>query len=130
MPPWYVVYQQMQRWLQWGCFEILVEDVRSLVREWAGRKGQPTAVCIDSRTLQSTPESGAHAGYDGAKRRKGSKVHIAVDTLGWKSSSTRWPNAASCCCPAAGWSNEASPGQRASDDLPETTHGSTLPPKG
>jgi transposase len=82
MPPWYVVYQQMQRWLRWGCFEILVEDVRSLVREWAGRKGQPTAVCIDSRTLQSTPESGARAGYDGARRGKGSKVPIAVDTLG------------------------------------------------
>jgi hypothetical protein len=39
-------------------------------------------VVIDSRTLQSTPESGARAGYDGAKRRKGSKAHIAVDTLG------------------------------------------------
>ncbi|ABC28193.1 Transposase and inactivated derivatives [Hahella chejuensis KCTC 2396] len=37
---------------------------------------------LDSRTLQSTPESGARAGYDGAKRRKGSKVHLAVDTLG------------------------------------------------
>ena len=59
-----------------------MEDVRSLLREWDRRKGQPTAVCIDSRTLQSTPESGARAGYDGAKRRKGSKVHIAVDTLG------------------------------------------------
>src|SRR5205085_7118879 len=37
---------------------------------------------FDSRTLQSTPESGPRAGYDGAKRRKGSKVHMAVDTLG------------------------------------------------
>ncbi len=82
LPPGYVVYQQMQRWLRAGCFELLVEDVRSLLREWGGRKGQPTAVVIDSRTLQSTPESGARAGYDGAKRRKGSKVHIAVDTLG------------------------------------------------
>src|SRR6266550_7600343 len=82
LPPWYVVYQQMQRWLRAGCFELLVEDVRSLLREWGGRKSQPTAVVIDSRTLQSTPESGARAGYDGAKRRKGSKVHIAVDTLG------------------------------------------------
>ena len=82
MPPWFVVYQQMQRWLKAGCFEMLVEDVRSLLRQWGGRKGQPTAVVIDSRTLQSTPESGARAGYDGAKRRKGSKVHIAVDTLG------------------------------------------------
>jgi len=82
LPPWWVVYQQMQRWIAAGCFELLVEDVRSLLRVWGGRKGQPTAVCIDSRTLQSTPESGARAGYDGAKRRKGSKVHIAVDTLG------------------------------------------------
>jgi transposase len=60
----------------------LVADVQSLLRELGGRKGQPTTVLIDSRTLQSTPESGARAGYDGAKRRKGSKVHIAVDTLG------------------------------------------------
>jgi len=80
--PWWVVYQQMRLWLDAGVFETLVADVQSIVREWAGRKGQPTAVCIDSRTLQSTPESGARAGYDGAKRRKGSKVHIAVDTLG------------------------------------------------
>lgn len=32
--------------------------------------------------MQSTPESGGRAGYDGHKRRKGSKVHLAVDTLG------------------------------------------------
>jgi DDE family transposase len=56
--------------------------VGSLLREWGGRKSQPTVVVIDSRTLQSTPESGARAGYDGTKRRKRSKVHIAVGTLG------------------------------------------------
>ncbi len=82
LPPWAAVYQQMQRWLHAGVFEVLVADVQSLLREFGGRKGQPTAVCLDSRTLQSTSESGARAGYDGAKRRKGSKVHIAVDTLG------------------------------------------------
>jgi hypothetical protein len=82
LPPWYVVYQQMQRWLTADCFELLVGNVRSLLREWGGRKGQPKAVVVDSRTLQSTLESGARAGYDGAKRRKGSKVHIVVDTLG------------------------------------------------
>jgi transposase len=82
LPPWAAVYQQMRRWIEAGCFEALVADVQSVVRLWAGRKGQPTAICLDSRTLQSTPESGARAGYDGAKRRKGSKVHIAVDTLG------------------------------------------------
>ena len=82
LPPWAAVYQQFRRWLDAGVFEALVSDVRLIARQWAGRKGQPTAICIDSRTLQSTPESGGRAGYDGAKRRKGSKVHIAVDTLG------------------------------------------------
>src|SRR5436305_15351304 len=50
-----------------------------------GRHAEPTAVILDSRTMQSSPESGARGGYDGAKRRKGSKgskVHVAVDTLG------------------------------------------------
>jgi transposase len=82
LPPWPVVYQQTQRWIRAGCFETIVEDLRSLLREFAGRNAKPTAVILDSRTLRSTPESGARAGYDGAKRRKGSKVHAAVDTLG------------------------------------------------
>lgn len=82
LPPWNVVYQQTQRWIRARCFETMVEDLRMLLREFAGRQGQPTAMILDSRTLQSTPESGARAGYDGAKRRKGSKVHAAVDTLG------------------------------------------------
>jgi transposase len=60
----------------------MVDDLRMLLRKAAGRTEQPTAVIVDSRTLQSTPESGERAGYDGGKRRKGSKVHMAVDTLG------------------------------------------------
>jgi transposase len=82
LPPWYTVYQQTQRWLQAGVFEAMVHDLRALLRLAVGRETQPTAVIFDSRTLQSSPESGAHAGYDGAKRRKGSKTHMAVDTLG------------------------------------------------
>jgi transposase len=80
--PWWVVYQQTRRCLDAGCFEIMVDDLRSLLREFAGRRPSPTAMILDSRTLQSTPESGGRAGYDGAKRRNGSKVHAAVDTLG------------------------------------------------
>src|ERR687893_388701 len=55
-PPWHTVYQQTRRWLAAGVF--------------------------DSRTVRSTPESGARAGYDGHKKTNGSKVHMAVDTLG------------------------------------------------
>ena len=110
LPPWYVVYQQMQRWLRAGCFELLVEGVRSLLREWGGRKSQPTAVVIDSRTLQSTPESGARAGYDGAKRRKVTPAPPLPKppnnmACGSKWSSTPWQNEASCCCHAVGSSN-------------------------
>ncbi len=82
LPPWSAVYQQARRWLQAGCFEAMVNDLRAILRELAGRPRQPTAVILDSRTLPSTPESGSRAGYDGAKRRKGSKLHVAVDTLG------------------------------------------------
>jgi transposase len=82
LPPWYAIYQQARRWLKGGCFEAIAHDLRRLLREIEGRAPDPTAAVLDSRTLQSSPESGGRAGYDGAKRRKGSKVHLAVDTLG------------------------------------------------
>src|ERR1700761_5922945 len=82
LPPWFAVYQQAQRWLAAGCFEALVHDLRAVLRLAAGRTEEPSAVIIDSRTLRSTPESGTRAGYDGAKRKRGSKIHMAVDTLG------------------------------------------------
>jgi transposase len=82
LPPWHTVYQQTQRWIQAGVFEALVHDLRMLLREIADRAPHPRGAIIDSRTLQSSPESGSRAGYDGAKRRRGSKVHMAVDTLG------------------------------------------------
>jgi transposase len=82
LPPWAAVYQQAQRWLAAGCFEQLAEDLRAVLRLAAGRKPAPSAAELDSRTLRSSPESGERGGYDGAKRKKGSKLHMAVDTLG------------------------------------------------
>jgi len=82
LPPWSAVYQQTQRWLRAGVFEAIVNDLRAVLRLAQGRNERPSAAIFDSRTLQSSPESGHRAGYDGAKRRKGSKVHAAVDTLG------------------------------------------------
>ena len=81
-PPWEAVYQQSQRWLRAGVFEEMSRDLRSLLRVLEGRAENPSATLLDGRTLKSTPESGGRAGYDGHKRKRGSKVHIAVDTLG------------------------------------------------
>jgi len=82
LPPWYTVYQQTQRWINAGVFEAMIADLRAILRQVEGKDAEPSAAILDGRTLQSTPESGERAGYDGYKRKKGSKVHLAVDTLG------------------------------------------------
>ena len=81
-PPWAAVYQQTRRWLDAGCFAALLHDMRVVLRQATGREAHPTAAVLDSRTLRSTPESGARAGFDGAKKTNGAKVHMAVDTVG------------------------------------------------
>ncbi|MBZ9752231.1 IS5 family transposase [Deinococcus sp. HMF7604] len=81
-PPAETVRQQTHRWFAAACFQSTAHDVRLLCRVEKGRHGEPTAIIIDSRTLHSTPESGHRTGVDGAKKRKGTKVHLAVDTLG------------------------------------------------
>ena len=48
LPPWAAVYQQTQRWLEAGCFEALVDDLRAVHRLAAGHKAEPTAAIIDS----------------------------------------------------------------------------------
>src|SRR5215212_332656 len=58
LPPWQTVYQQTQRWIEAGVFEALVHDLRRLLREAQGRAPEPRAAILDSRTLQSSPESG------------------------------------------------------------------------
>src|SRR3954465_3515463 len=70
LPPWAAVYQQARRWLAWGCFEALLDDLRAVLREALGRSAEPSAVIIDARTLRSSPQSGERAGYDGGKRKK------------------------------------------------------------
>ncbi len=81
-PPYYVVFQQTQRWLKAGVFEDIVHDLRSLLRLLAGRKASPTAGIIDSRTLHGSIENGDRGGYDANKKKKGSKLHMVVDVLG------------------------------------------------
>jgi transposase len=81
-PPWPAVYQQTRRWITAACFVAMVHDLRAFLRWSAGRADDPSAIILDGATRQSTPESGHRAGYDGYKRRNGSKVHLAVDTLG------------------------------------------------
>ena len=81
-PPWTAVYQQARRWVAAKVFEHMADDLRMILRVAAGKEPNPSAAVLDGRTMQSTPESGGRAGFDGHKKKNGSKVHIAVDTLG------------------------------------------------
>lgn len=82
LPPWAAVYQQTQRWLSAACFTDVAGDLRAVLRSAGDREPEPSAVILDIRTLRASPESGERAGSDGAKRKRGSKVHLAVDTPG------------------------------------------------
>jgi transposase len=82
LPPWPTGYQQSQRWLKAGVFDTSVKDLRTVLRLGQGRQAEPSTALFERRPLPSTPASGARVGYDGAKRRRGSKGHMAVDTLG------------------------------------------------
>jgi transposase len=82
LPPYHTVYQQTQRWIRAGVFEEIVADLRILIRLGEGKSEQPMAAIIDSRTLRGSIENGDRGDYDGHKKKKGSKIHLAVDTLG------------------------------------------------
>ena len=57
-PSWTVVYQQARRWLEVGVFERIAHDLRKVARLLEDRPAQPKAAILDSRVIQSTPESG------------------------------------------------------------------------
>lgn len=59
----------------------MINDLRAIIRAAPGRQGQPSAVNLDGRMLQSTCESGSRARYDGYKSKRGSKLPMDGDTL-------------------------------------------------
>jgi hypothetical protein len=44
--------KQTQRWIDAGCFENIVDDLRELLRVAAGKQKQPTAAIYDAQTLR------------------------------------------------------------------------------
>ncbi len=80
--PWQTVYYYFRKWKKRGVIERLLSVVRREARKEAGREADPSAVIID---CQSVPiiRSGDLSGFDGNKRIKGRKRHIALDTQGW-----------------------------------------------
>src|SRR5918995_1671200 len=80
-PPWRTVYGYMRAFLRDGVWESIRHHLVVMLREGAGREPSPTAAVVGTQSVKTT-ESGGPRGWDAAKRLKGRKRHVAVDTDG------------------------------------------------
>ena len=80
-PPRRTVYGDMRAFPRAGVWESIRRHLVGMPREGAGRRAGPTAAIVDTRSVRTT-ESGGPRGWDAAKRLKGRKRHVAVDTDG------------------------------------------------
>ena len=79
--PWQTIYWWFRRLARRFLFATLHNIALMLDRERVGREASPSAGVLDSQTIKS-PHVPGGGGFDAAKRLKGRKRHIAVDTDG------------------------------------------------
>jgi putative transposase len=80
-PPWPTVYGYFRAFLAAGVWESMRHHLVVMLREREGREATPTAAILDTQSVKTT-EQGGPRGYDAAKKVKGRKRHVAVDTSG------------------------------------------------
>ena len=81
-PPYKTVYHYFRQWRIEGVWQVLNDRLRRMVRVQAGRHPTPSAAILDSQSCRLATMLSNAVGYDAAKRVKGRKLHLLVDTLG------------------------------------------------
>jgi transposase len=80
--PFGTLYTLFARWTRLGLWRRLLNRLIQAWRQACGDKPVPSAVIIDSRSCQSAPTCFTR-GFDGGKKIKGIKIHLAVDKYGF-----------------------------------------------
>ena len=80
-PPCKTVFHIFRRWMLDRTWPALNDRLRALARAQEEKRSRPTAAVLDSQSVKSDGHGGK-VGYDAAKRIKGRKRHLLVDTLG------------------------------------------------
>jgi putative transposase len=81
-PPWPTVYARFRPWRVSGTLRRAHDALRARVRVTEGRAPEASTAVIDSQSAKTTGAGGPARRYNGAKRLKGRKRHLLVDTTG------------------------------------------------
>lgn len=80
--PWQTVYWYFRKWTEQGVWQLINDQVVMLRRIEKGGAPAPSFAVVDTQTVHNTPTAIAQVGYDGAKKIKGRKRLLVVDSQG------------------------------------------------